>query len=390
MDPRKNPYAPGAGSPPPELAGRARILDDAGIMLHRLKEGRPARSNILVGLRGVGKTVLLNRIQLLADAEKYRTIFVEAHEGKSLPALLAPRLRQVLFALSAGEKAKRGMRVLKSFLGSLRGKASVGDIELEIGIEPERGVGDSGDLEFDLSEVFIAVGEAAAERREAIALCMDELQYLNTTELSALIMAMHRISQKALPFVLVGAGLPQIVGLTGKSKSYAERLFEFPQIGALKPSDAEEALDAPAKVHGVSFAPDAMDEILRVTEGYPYFLQQWGAETWNISAGPEITLQDVRAASSIALKRLDESFFRVRFDRLTPKEKEYLRALAKLGRGPQRSGEIADELGMSVQSVAPLRNGLIKKGMIYSPAHGDTEFTVPLFDQFLCRVMPKS
>lgn len=388
MDPRKNPYAPGAGSPPPELAGRGRILDDAGIMLHRLKEGRPARSNILVGLRGVGKTVLLNRIQLLADGEKYRTIFVEAHEGKSLPALLAPRLRQVLFALSTGEKAKRGMRVLKSFLGSLRGKASVGDLELEIGIEPERGVGDSGDLEFDLSEVLIAVAEAAAERREAIALCMDELQYLSAMELSALIMAMHRISQKALPFVLVGAGLPQIVGLTGKSKSYAERLFEFPQIGALKPADAEEALDAPAKLHGVSFSPDAMDEILRVTEGYPYFLQQWGAESWNIAAGPVITLRDVMTASSIALKRLDESFFRVRFDRLTPKEKEYLRALATLGRGPQRSGEIADKLGMIVQSVAPLRNGLIKKGMIYSPAHGDTEFTVPLFDQFLCRVMP--
>ena len=392
MDPLENPFSPGAGSPPPELVGRDAILEQARIALHRLRAGRPAKSMILVGLRGVGKTVLLNRIRSIAEEDGYRALFVEAHESKPLPALLMPHLRQVLFSLDAmenvSEKVKRGLRVLRSFMTGLKAKAKVGDVELELGVNPETGTADSGDLEADLSELFVAVAEAAADREKAVAICIDELQYLSEAELSALIMALHRVAQRALPLVMVGAGLPQIIGLAGKSKSYAERLFDFPAVGALAPPDATNALQAPVQKQGARFTDDAIMEVLKVTQGYPYFLQQWGYEAWDIAAGPTIELQDVTEATVRSVKELDQSFFRVRFDRLTPREKDYLRALAELGSGPQRSSDIAELFGVKVQSVAPLRAGLLKKGMIYSPSHGDTEFTVPLFGEFMLRVMP--
>lgn len=392
MDPLENPFSPGAGSPPPELVGRDAILEQARIALHRLRAGRPAKSMILVGLRGVGKTVLLNRIRSIAEEDGYRALFVEAHESKPLPALLMPHLRQVLFSLDAmenvSEKVKRGFRVLRSFMTGLKAKAKLGDVELELGVNPETGTADSGDLEADLSELFVAVAEAAADREKAVAICIDELQYLSEAELSALIMALHRVAQRALPLVMVGAGLPQIIGLAGKSKSYAERLFDYPPVGALAPPDATNALQAPVQKQGARFTDDAILEVLKVTQGYPYFLQQWGYEAWDIAAGPTIELQDVAEATVRSVKELDQSFFRVRFDRLTPREKDYLRALAELGSGPQRSSDIAELFGVKVQSVAPLRAGLLKKGMIYSPSHGDTEFTVPLFGEFMLRVMP--
>jgi hypothetical protein len=347
---------------------------------------------ILVGLRGVGKTVLLNRIQSIAEEAGYRALLVEAHESKSLPSLLIPSLRQVLFSLDTmekvSEKVKRGFRVLRSFVGGLKGRAKIGELEVELGISPEKGAADSGDLESDLSELFAAVAEAAADRGKAVAICIDELQYLSEAELSALIMALHRVAQKALPLVMAGAGLPQIVGLAGKSKSYAERLFDFPAVGALTTSDATNALQAPVQKQGARFSDKAIGEILKVTQGYPYFLQQWGYEAWDVAAGPVIELRDVKKATARSIDELDQSFFRVRFDRLTPREKDYLRALAELGSGPQRSGDIAQLFGVKVQSVAPLRAGLLKKGMIYSPSHGDTAFTVPLFGEFMLRVMP--
>jgi hypothetical protein len=303
-----------------------------------------------------------------------------------------PHLRQVLFSLDAmenvSEKVKRGFRVLRSFMSGLKAKAKVGEVELELGVNPEIGTADSGDLEADLSELFVAVAEAAADRGKAVAICIDELQYLSEAELSALIMALHRVAQRALPLVMVGAGLPQIIGLAGKSKSYAERLFDYPPVGALAPPDASNALQTPVQKQGAKFAEDAISEVLKVTQGYPYFLQQWGYEAWEIAAGPTIELKDVQEATVRSVKELDQSFFRVRFDRLTPREKDYLRALAELGNGPQRSSDIAEIFGVKVQSVAPLRAGLLKKGMIYSPSHGDTEFTVPLFGEFMLRVMP--
>jgi hypothetical protein len=389
MDPVKNPFVPGAGSPPPELAGRAPLLEQARVAVARVKE-RPAKSLILVGLRGVGKTVLLVRIREIAESNGYKAVMVEAHEGKSLPALLVPSLRQTLFSLDtvagAAEKAKRGLRVLRSFVSGL--KLSVGEIDIGLSIEPERGSADSGDLEADLGELFIAVGEAGKAAHTAIAICIDELQYLSEQEFSALIMAIHKTNQAQLPVIVVGAGLPQILGLAGESKSYSERLFDYPRVGALDEPDAKAALEAPVATQGVSFTLPALDEILRVTEGYPYFLQQWGHEAWNIAKASPIDLDVIKLASEAAIKTLDQGFFRVRFDRCTPSAKRYLRALADLGPGSQRSGEIAEKLNLKASSVGPTRSKLILKGMIYSPQHGDTAFTVPMFDAYMHRAMP--
>lgn len=389
MDKILNPFSPGAGTPPPELAGRQPILDKAHIMFERLKIGRSEKSFLLIGLRGVGKTVLLNEINRLAEQSKYKSIFIEAHERKSLVALLLPPLRQLLFQLDRMEnisrKVKRGLSVLKSFMSSV--KMKIQDIEISLDIDPEIGTADSGDLESDLPALLEVIAEAALERKIGIAIIIDELQYLSEHEMSALIMAIHRIAQKKLPLALVGAGLPQLVGLMGRSKSYAERLFDFPRMGPLEELDAIAALRSPVEAQNVKITDDALRAILFQTQGYPYFLQEWGYQAWNLAEKSPIDLQIIELATKASIQRLDESFFRVRFDRLTPREKEYLYSLAVLGDGAQRSGDIADRLKVSAQSIAPIRNSLIKKGMIYSPAHGDTDFTVPLFGAFLKRVM---
>ena len=391
MDPVRNPYAPGAGTRPPELAGRQEILDAAKIAIQRVQAGRFAKSFIFIGLRGVGKTVLLNEVTRIAEDLGCKTFYMEATDKKPLPVLLVPELRRLLLSLDtmakATEATKRGLRILKSFVSKV--KFDLGGIDVGISIAPEKGVADSGDLEVDLTALFVAVGEAAKSRKTTVVIAIDELQYLTDEELSALIMAVHRASaQKELPIILVGAGLPQLVGQMGTSKSYAERLFNFPPVGALNPADARAAIKAPALKEDVKYAPKALDEIIRVSEGYPYFLQEWGAHVWDLAEGPNITEADAFAAHPGTIASLDKNFFKVRLDRLTPTEKNYLRAMAELGPGPHRSGDIAEKLGVLVSSVAPLRSGLIKKGMIYSQSHGDTSFTVPLFDQFMKRAMP--
>lgn len=390
MDPIANPFSPGAGSPPPELVGRDAILGQTKVLLGRTKQRRPEKSVLLTGLRGVGKTVLLNEMDRLAQADGYRTILVEAHEDKALGALLAPHLRKLLFDLDRvagmGDKAKRGLAVLKSFIGAV--KVTVADVEFGLDIEPERGTADSGDIEVDFPNLLVAVAEAAEERQTPVAILLDEIQYLKSTELSALIMAMHRMQQRQLPLVLLGAGLPILPGLAGDSKSYAERLFSFPDLGPLSRPDAYKALRDPVKAAGVAIEDEALAEIFRLTEGYPYFLQEWGYQSWNRAAASPITLQIVKEASDTVIKRLDENFFRVRFDRLTPSEKRFLRAMAELGTGAHRTGDIADMLKVKVTSLGPSRANLIRKGMIYSPSHGDMAFTVPLFDAFMRRAMP--
>jgi hypothetical protein len=392
MDQIRNPFSPGAGSPPPELVGRDPVLEEARVLLGRVKIGRPEKSMLLTGLRGVGKTVLLNEIERLASAAGYRTIALEAHEDKRLAALLAPYLRRLLFDLDriagAGDQVKRGLAVLRSFLGGI--KLTLGEIEIGLDIEPEKGAADSGDLEIDLPNLFVAVAEAAAARASSIALLVDEIQYFNQKELGALIMAMHKIQQRQLPMVLVGAGLPILPGLAGESKSYAERLFSFPDIGALSAEDAAKALRDPARNAGVSFENDALEEIFRLTKGYPYFLQEWGYQAWNLAPSSPITLDIVHTATPTVIRRLDTNFFRVRYARLTPGEKNFLRAMADLGPDAHRTGDIAAALGVKVNSLGPVRAKLIKKGMIYSPAHGDMAFTVPLFDEFMMRAMPVS
>ena len=391
MDPIKNPFSPGAGSPPPELVGRDPVLAQARVLLGRIRVGRSEKSMLLTGLRGVGKTVLLNEIERLAGAEGYRAIAVEAHEDKRLAPLLAPYLRRLLFDLDriagAGDKVKRGLAVLRSFIGSI--KLTIGDLDIGLDIEPEKGAADSGDLEIDLPNLFVAVAEAAAERNSAVALLIDEIQYFHPRELGALIMAMHKVQQRRLPMVLVGAGLPILPGLAGESKSYAERLFSFPDIGALTEADAAKALQDPAHAAEVNFENDALHEIFRLTKGYPYFLQEWGYQAWNLAPTSPITLDIVKSATATVIRRLDENFFRVRYERLTPSEKNFLRAMAELGPGEHRTGDIAETLGVKVNSLGPVRAKLIKKGMIYSPAHGDMAFTVPLFDEFMIRAIPK-
>ena len=391
MDKIVNPFSPGAGSPPPELAGREGVLEQARVLLARVLAKRPEKSLLLTGLRGVGKTVLLNEMERLALAAGYRTILVEAHEGKALAALLAPHLRGLLFDLDriagAGNKARRGLAVLKSFVGAI--KIKVGDVDIGLDIEPEPGAADSGDLEVDLPSLFMAVAEAAQERRVAVAILIDEIQYLTSSELSALIMAMHKMQQRQLPLVLIGAGLPILPGLAGESKSYAERLFSFPAIGPLPERDAISALQDPVRAAGEAFEPAALQEIFKLTKGYPYFLQEWGYQAWNHAAASPISLQVLEQTSALVSQRLDENFFRVRFDRLTPREKVYLRAMAELGAGPYRTADVADKIGVKITTLGPARASLIKKGMVYSPSHGEMAFTVPLFDEFMRRAMPK-
>jgi hypothetical protein len=390
MDPIKNPFSPGAGAPPPELVGRDPILEQARILLGRIKARRAEKSMLLTGLRGVGKTVLLNEIERLAAAAAYRTISLEAHEDKPLGPLIASNLRTLLYELNrlagAGDKVRRGLAVLRGFIGAL--KVTVGEVSVGLDIDPEVGTADSGDLEIDLPHLFVAVAEAAEERRCAVALFIDEIQYFNQKELGALIMAMHKVQQRQLPLVLLGAGLPILPGLAGESKSYAERLFSFPEIGALSAADSAKALREPAKAAGVILAPAALQDIFRLTRGYPYFLQEWGYQSWNLAAASPITLADVNSATPAVISRLDRNFFRVRFDRLTPSEKNFLRAMARLGPDAHRTGDIAETLGVKVTSLGPVRAKLIRKGMIYSPAHGDIAFTVPLFDEFMVRAMP--
>jgi hypothetical protein len=390
MDPRRNPYAPGAGAPPPELAGRDELIERAAVALDRIRDGRPARSLILHGLRGVGKTVLLNKIRIDAEARGLASVRIEAPEERSLPAILAPALRATLIRISRTEATKAGalraLRTLASFTNALRVKFH--DIEFRLDIEPEAGVADSGDLDNDLTELLASVGAAATDRTTAVVIYIDELQYVPESQLASLIMALHNASQAQLPITMLGAGLPQLVGQMGRAKSYAERLFEFVAVDRLADAPAEAALTIPARKEGVAWAEAAVHEVLRQTQGYPYFLQEWGKHAWNIAQAPPIRRADATRATADALTELDESFFRVRFDRLTPTEKRYMRGMAELGPGPHRSGDIADVLGRKVTTVAPTRNALISKGMIYSPAHGDTAFTVPLFDGFMKRIMP--
>jgi hypothetical protein len=391
VDPIKNPFSPGAGAPPPELVGRDGILEQARVLLGRVKAKRPEKSMLLTGLRGVGKTVLLNEIERLAVATGYRSISVEAIENKPLATLLIPHLRKVLFDLDrlagAGDKVRRGLRVLGSFVGAL--KVTLDDVTFGLDIDPESGSADSGDLELDLPNLFVAIGDAAEERKAAVAILIDEIQYFGPTELGALIMAMHKIQQRQLPIVLVGAGLPILPAMAGESKSYAERLFSFPVVGALSKKDAERALQEPAQAVGVAFERRALSEVYRLTRGYPYFLQEWGYQAWNRAEKSPIPLRVVKEATETVIVRLDENFFRVRYDRLTPGERRFLRAMAEVGPGPQRTGDIADILRLKLTSVGPVRAKLIKKGMIYSPAYGDMAFTVPLFDEFMRRSVPE-
>ncbi len=389
MDPRRNPFAPGAGSRPPELAGRDDVLETVAIALYRIRNGRHAQSMILLGLRGVGKTVLLNAMRRAAEGEGILSVPIEAPEGQSLPAMLVPALRTAMLKLDRGQAAmtlaKRGLGALARFVKAF--KLSYGELEASLDLG-EIGVADNGDLDADLIDLIDLAGAAAAERDTALVLFIDELQYVPERELAALITALHRARQNDRPITLVAAGLPQLAGQMGKAKSYAERLFLFTSIGPLGIEAASSAIIHPIEAEECAIEPAAVAQIIAVTEGYPYFLQEWGKQCWDAADACPITVADVDLAHPTAIAALDDSFFRVRFDRLTPSEKRYLRGMADLGEGPFGSTAIAEHIGRKSSSFGPVRASLIAKGMIYTPGYGETAFTVPMFGAFMRRAMP--
>ena len=386
MDPYRNPFAPGAGFPPPELAGRDHILETARISCGRAVRGKPARSLMLLGLRGVGKTVLLNKIGQIAREQGMLVSQLEAPEKNTLSTLLYPELRRVMRALSGLEAAKqiasRGMRALRNF-------ASIFKIELgglDVGIEgSEPGLADSGDLQHDLPDLFTLIGEGVQAGGKGWILLIDEVQYLSEDDLSALIVAMHQIAQRGLPVVMVGAGLPQVAKLAGDAKSYAERLFQFSAVGALDEAAAKLAIRKPVEEEGAEIEEAALDAIFDRTQGYPFFLQEWGSSSWDVASGSAITLTDVDNAYPETLIGLDAGFFKVRYDRLTKTEIQFVMAMAHLGDGPYSMSNIAQEMQREQSSLGPIRANIISKGMVYSTDHGYLEFSVPLFAEYLRR-----
>ncbi len=389
MDRRKNPYAPGAGLQPPALAGRAQLIENASIDMERARARRPTKGIMLLGLRGVGKTVLLNRLLNIANGLGFETIKIEAPEGGALPELIVPELRRILYGLdlkqAAGRKIRQAASVLRNFAAAF--KATVG--EVDFGIEAAPGIADTGNLQQDLPALLVAVAEAAAEKNTAIGLFVDEVQYLSPVELAALVVACHEIAQRGLPLFFVGAGLPQIAALAGNAKSYAERLFNYPMVDRLDDDSAREALVRPAQAEGVAFEDAAADAIIKMTQGYPYFLQEWGSHVWDSAPASPIRAADVDTAVPNIIAHLDANFFRVRFDRLTVLQQKYLRAMAEIGPGPHKTGAIADTLGVEPSAIATVRQQLINKGMVWSQRHGETAFTVPMFDEFMRRQIPQ-
>lgn len=391
MNPIQNPFSPGAGSPPPELVGRTEVIDEAKILLGRVKLHKSEKSMLLTGLRGVGKTVLLNKIESLARESGYKTIMIEAQEERSLAAALIPQLRNVLYELDlvkkTGEKVKRALMTLRNFIGSV--KLSYGAFGIDL--EPLPGKADSGDMTLDLPELLLSVAEAAAEKESGVAIFIDEMQILAPLEFTSLILAMHKLQQCQAPLVLVGGGLPTIPRMAGEAKSYAERLFSYPVVGQLGREDANAALRLPVEQKGIRFSANALDSIYRHTQGYPYFLQEWGYQIWNHLREDAKCIQtkDVDAVIEKALHRLDENFFRVRYDRLTDGEKRFMRAMAELAPDDCRTAELAKLLGKTANALTPTRSNLIRKGMIYSPCHGVLAYSVPLFDEFMKRTIPK-
>jgi hypothetical protein len=353
--------------------------------LARVAKGRSGQYLLMLGLRGVGKTVLLNEVERIAENNGFLTSFIEAPEDRKLAELIYPLLRQVLRKLSLTEQARhsvnRAFSALRNFASAF--KISIG--EVEIGVEPTPGVADSGDMELDLTDLFLAVGDAAQLAGKAWVLLIDEVQYLSERDLAALIVALHRVNQKGLPIYFAGAGLPQLARLAGDAKSYAERLFSFPSVGALAAADAKEAIVSPLTKEAMEIEINALNEIVTKTGGYPFYLQEWAFHAWNIATGSPISRGDVRTAGEAAINRLDSGFFKVRLDRLTNSETEYVNAMASLGGGPYKSTDVAKALKKTMSSLGPCRASIIAKGMIYSPSYGEIDFTVPLFDEFLRR-----
>jgi hypothetical protein len=392
VDSVRNPFTPNAGATPEIVAGRVEHTRAFEVLLQRLLRGRTEQSLIMTGLRGVGKTVLLNEFADRARAARWEVVELEAtkHDDGQFRQTMASLLRSALLQMSPrkrwGERASRAAAVLTSFGLSM---TSDGTWSMSWDVEPAEGLADHGDLAMDLTDVFVAVGQAAQEQGRGVAILVDEVQFLRSAQLEALIQALHKTVQRRLPITFVGAGLPQIAELAGDAKSYAERLFRFPEIGSLDDQDAREALTRPAEIEGATFSEAAVGLALEITKGYPYFIQELGYQAWEIAAGPEITADDVDAARDGYLTKLDRSFFRVRLDRATVLQTAYLRAMAELGPAPQKAADVARVLHRESTQLGPTRAELIDMGLLFTPEHGYAAFTVPDFDQFMLRAVPQ-
>lgn len=386
-----NPYTPNAGAEPQAIVGRDDQLESFDQLLERISRRKSGQSMIVTGLRGVGKTVLLNQFRHKALERDWVAVEFEVSKNDEahFRQTLAARLRTALHELSPRarwtNKLSHAAGVLKSFTVSLD---STGTWTAGLNVDAAEGYADHGSLLLDLPDLFVAVGEAAQESQKGVVLLFDEVQFLDASQLEALIQSLHKMVQRKLPVTLVGAGLPQIAELAGDAKSYAERLFKFPSIGNLSPEDARDALSRPAADEGVSFERNALDVAVQVTGGYPYFLQELGYAVWSVAEGPTITVADVQAAVPQYEAKLDGSFFRVRLDRATELQRAYLRAMAELGPEPQKASDVATKMGRTSQNLGPTRAELINMGLLYTPEHGYAAFTVPHFDQFLKRAMP--
>ncbi|WP_182347030.1 ATP-binding protein [Tomitella gaofuii] len=391
MDALSNPYTPNAGATPPVVVGRENQLQSFELLLARLERGRAEQSMIITGLRGVGKTVLLQQFLRKALGRGWAVIDIEVskHDDDQFRRQLAYEFRAALLALSPkarwGDRARRAARVIRSFTLSIDPE---GRITAGLDATAEEGAGDTGDLTIDLTHLLIALGEAAREHSTGVVLLFDEIQFLHRAQLESVVAALHKTVQRQLPITLVGAGLPQIAELAGEAKSYAERLFKFPAIGVLTEADAATALQAPAHEEGAVFDDDALALASSITGRYPYFIQELGYAVWPIADDSRIRRRDVAAAQPLYEDKLDGSFFRVRLDRTTDLEQAYLRAMAQLGSAPQLAGDVARLLDRTSQQCAPTRSGLIEKGLLYTPSHGYAAFTVPQFDQFILRSVP--
>lgn len=386
MNPRRNPYAPGAGTKPPALVGRDEQIESFDVLLERLENGYAEQSMIITGLRGVGKTVLLDVFREKAESRSWATVEWEIEKGASFKPKIAAQVRRALFQLEPKarwtERLKRAAGILMSFSLTFNADGSV-----KVGLdEPLSGVGDSGNLAEDLSDLFVALGEAAQEKKVGVLFLLDEIQYLRQPELEALITALHKATRRSLPITMVGAGLPQIPRLAGEAKSYSERLFRFPRIGELNPAThARDALVLPARKLSVEYSESAVDFIVEYTQGYPYFLQEFGKIVWDEASTSPISLEETRSVIPIVEAKLDESFFRVRAERTTDFELRYLYAMAELGPNSHRANEVAKRLHKTTEQAGPIRSRLIEKGLLYTPGHGLAAFTVPQFDRYMLR-----
>ncbi len=388
MDPVRNPYSPGAGTRPPALVGRDHEIDAMDVALQRLLLGRDGRSQMLTGLRGVGKTVLLNEYEVLADGRGYFHEHIEVSEDGILAPTIVAAFRRILLTMDAkrriGQRVQRALGVLKAFSLRLPDGAQV-----NIDVEPVHGPADSGDLGSDLAGLFVELGEVARDHAAGVFLTVDELHYVDRATLTALVVGLHRAAQLRLPITLAGAGLPSLATFTGDAKTYAERMFTFPIIGSLLRDLAAEALTAPAGDEGVAWDDDALSRVLDITLCFPYFLQEFGSAAWDVADGPDrITRDDVERSVPLARAQLDDGFFRVRAGRTNTSERRYLRAMAELGPGPVLSRDVAALLGTRTNSLAPARDVLIKRAICYSPRWGEIDFTVPMFGEYMKRWIP--